>query len=569
MGPRLFVVCLLLGGFAWPLGPQDPIAPAVPRVENPSPEPTTGEQSAESKKITEAAASREQQTNRSANQTDKDDAADKGKVRLVKPKPKPLDEWGTKALEVIAEQVSAAGRMHQHDRASIVFLAGRALTTYSGDPATSMMQQAWSAVRQYKSSERPGLKMLQSEIILGLSQADPDYLRKNLPNEAELRDAALAATTKELARRKRFEDAIEDAGKISAEPELSSAYRTLIALMPKDDQFKVDQVFSAALTQLKRMHDRKRTSSSQADFSYLIYTAMEHVSHPLLLDACDEMIKRGASSEKRFAILTDTKSFDVSLSQLRLFYLLPVLEKIDPSRAESVRRHEKEINELLERYPRGIAELDPKYAEHPFYSRVRELAPGSRIVRSESTENAARNPLAMSVGEMRNVQDPNLAIQLLNSYATRSDDHPAMILDLLRSIADEIRYNEKVNARDYINAARTAVALPDGKDVAKDLLKKATRSIQGGLYADDNNAADLNLALKAYWPSMMAWQDVLLVANKVSPEFAWELARDINDAEIAAMCKVQLSALWLNTVPYRGFSPLRAKRGQTLAVAAP
>jgi hypothetical protein len=88
-------------------------------------------------------------------------------------------------------------------------------------------------------------------------------------------------------------------------------------------------------------------------------------------------------------------------------------------------------------------------------------------------------------------------------------------------------------------AARLSLELGD-VDRAKSALEAAASKANDAVKKDENSD-DPNRALKAYWPSAVAWQGLLHIATRISSAYAQKLAHDIWDAQIRILASLAVA----------------------------
>ena len=83
-----------------------------------------------------------------------------------------------------------------------------------------------------------------------------------------------------------------------------------------------------------------------------------------ILDHAKEEIEAGLAMPVNFDSSHGSASFG-SIYELRLFELLPVIQSLDPSKAEQLLRDNPKTKAVLERYPQGMRSLDNTITSTP------------------------------------------------------------------------------------------------------------------------------------------------------------------------------------------------------------
>jgi hypothetical protein len=262
--------------------------------------------------------------------------------------------------------------------------------------------------------------------------------------------------------------------------------------------------------------------------------------------------------------------------------LLPVLEELDRPRAENLLQEDQEARTALNHNPKGLQSIDSNsYSDQSLAegqsSSIRGIRATAGVDRGAVVEGDALQQLERQLDtEVENVvleagRDPRLAFQDAMNLPLRNafgSDVFSPRTRALESVAEKAAKTDPVLARTAMNEMRKLLGtmdstwqsqvlplVPDfymrigdideaGKAV-RDLLKVAEK-----LYARDSDSSDLNLAFKGVWPSATLWRRCLLIAAKISPDFAEEIVAEIPDPDIAGYEKAALGTLLLNTEPF-------------------
>ncbi len=248
---------------------------------------------------------------------------------------------------------------------------------------------------------------------------------------------------------------------------------------------------------------------------------------------------------------------------------MPILQELDPSKAEQLLAEHDKARLTLDQYPKGMESLDPNYYgdKPPDY----KIMPGVMDVRPAIDDDPAKNSEYQSKfqidaqidAQLRKLTeeintDPEGAYQdALNLPLRRAFDTftPPRAVGLRRVAFGLIKKNPTL-AKNAMNEARRVAQdadparqalflaeVPDfylklgdedgARAAVKDQVKVAEK-----LYVIDSDTADPNLVFKGAWPSVNGWRNAIQEATKVSPAFAEELIAQISDPEIAGLQQV-------------------------------
>jgi tetratricopeptide (TPR) repeat protein len=226
----------------------------------------------------------------------------------------------------------------------------------------------------------------------------------------------------------------------------------------------------------------------------------------------------------------------------------------------------------LAKYPQGQQSVDPWLRDTPMKDGEKQ----------ETTYAYVRNPSTV----------PGLANKMeyhrtMDAFSSAAEEDPASAIANASRIPDAAtrsrvlvgiaRTCQSKNAGAARSALREALKSPpenqdtptwkDAAEIAIRLgdLNSARAAVDAGLkaarrvYDEDSDSDTPNLALKAYWPSVQAYRDIVAVQAKISPDEAMDTVKDLPDPEVAALEKAMLAAAWLNA-RLSNTSPMVAKR---------
>lgn len=338
---------------------------------------------------------------------------------------------------------------------------------------------------------------------------------------------------------------------------------TLILDFPKDQSVECQRVFNQAFANFNQFGTSGIIGTE--DFGSLILQTANRLPPQLVLEAIDKVLDEAKSNEgmKNLHMTMGSKSNNVSLNslyELRLFQLLPVLQQLDSSRAESLLRDDVQMQNILKINPDGMGAFEPGYnggkGEAPRglsislngdsgVSQLQAQMEGMAQMahRQDEIENeASQNPqqaiaeaLALPVTGLSPYSSPRavtlkaIAVNLIKKNPTAAKS----ALDELMKLADQLTDNQ---VQSLTSIPQLYMDLGDQDDAAsavKMLSKKAEAA-----YAKDNDADDPNQVFKGAWPSTIMWQLCVKTATKISPQLVQDIITGIPDADIVAFEKL-------------------------------
>ena len=139
-----------------------------------------------------------------------------------------------------------------------------------------------------------------------------------------------------------------------------------------EDRDSERQIFSEALAGY--LASTEEEVSRSRTLGTLVVRFWEKLPPAVILEAADRILdhtkaEAGAGhSPFNFAPSHGLASFD-SVYELRLFQLLPVIQDLDPSRAQQLLRENPKTKSVLEQYLQGMRSLDSRFTSAPRHQR--------------------------------------------------------------------------------------------------------------------------------------------------------------------------------------------------------
>lgn len=472
------------------------------------------------------------------------------------------------AMQFLDASAAEAGNFDPPMRAAVLFMVGytygRAEENTKGADA---LQAAYAIVRNMKQDERQQLGSLAPDIVIETAKMAPEQVEQALPGEDEYRDLALRFVIDHHLQRKQFDRAMELLAQMG--PDSYAARDIMMALPPerRDDQARVFSLTLSAFRRSGATYDFGMVD----DFPDLTVRFWQELPSELVLEAVDEVLTQTKKANRQRAIratTTDDHLEFASTYQYRLFQFLPILDRLDPAKAESLRKENADLARVLGKYPLGQQSLDPTLRGTPLKAGEKRTVEYSVGVPAPIAATQAQGGRAINVIVDLSKSDPQQALTQANTIP-----EPGLRLWALVHLAEAAKNSNPEFAR---LAAKKAIEL-SGTSKSADWLAmnavtevllalkdraSAQAAVEAGaravlrVYEDDANPDNPNTFLKLYWPSAHAWRDVITQAEEVSPDVAAAIVRDIPDTQIKALAQVMLAGLWLNVPPWHGTSPM-------------
>lgn len=511
-----------------------------------------------------------------------------GKSRA--PRLTPEQERGLRLLK--AALARAAG-LQPEVRSFVLWQAANGYAKVDAAKAHALLRQAFDATESMESASGDGSRCrnfgepchtqswLQTSILLQILQVSPDEVRDLLPKaQAETRDEVTRAMIAYYAEHKNFDGAKELLDQFAGERDYPYwAAAELMLTLPEARSADRLAIFSQALTNYCLLPDDGMPHLE--DFATLVVRFWRDLPPAMVSDAIDAILSRSKDSGEmgnQVKVTISAQKGDVDFAnvyQLRLFELLPIIEELDKSKAESLLRENADTASIFGRYPMGLQSLG-KYRSRG-NARNDILADGIFSVAYSRNQDPAQ--AAMAERQMREQAELNKRSDEIDAEARENPRQAiadAMLLPLIGPPSDPtprlgcLSYIATRAAKSAPSIARNALEeqgrgldgvppesqggvvlemlrnylLLNDEDGARGAVKRALKVAQK-LYERDTDADDPSVAFKGFWPSTNLWRELLREADHISPKVAEEILGEIPDPDIRAMERVLYADSWL------------------------
>ena len=413
---------------------------------------------------------------------------------------------------------------------------------------------------------------LQLRILDAIYSRDPHAVENLLPSAGpQARINIQSRILQRLVDNKNYDEALQLVTRLSYSPDFPyRAAAELMVKLPANRDLDRRMVFLTALQSYRLQGPA--TAPSIEDMATLVLRFWRHLDPKLTLEAIDEILNHAQQDLKNeFApsLTIGTGLGEAQFSsayQYRLFELVPVLQQLDPGRAESILNDNPKLAVVLKNYPQGLASLEPTFRDSP-------LKPGEvpRFTITHRLHGAASQQTnadmvhdrlireSMEISSQAN-SDPRAAIQKAAQLPdTGVEDGRSPRADALTRIAiGEVRQHPEIAAESLQQMLHAAAEYPplaqsfyfltaaniefmmNDKAEATRLVEKAL-SVASQLYQRDTKNDNANRAFKFDWPSAAVWRASIVLENKIDPGLATTLLKQIGDREIRASVEITLA----------------------------
>jgi hypothetical protein len=348
-----------------------------------------------------------------------------------------------------------------------------------------------------------------------------------------------------LAGEKRYEEAVtlfEEFADSNQFPFWSAAL--IVKKLPQTAGLERRRIFNAAL-------ESARGSSGPIelgiyDLGSLVVDCWEYLPESQVNDAIDLLFKSAKAdlSPKPLRLTRGAKTvtFD-SPYQYRLFQLLPVLKKMDASKAERLIAEEPGMRTAIADYPEGAKSFldDRKPGEYMSIEMRRGKDPIQTVQRQIfqlMSEHKWQDALESARTLTTYKEGKRVAAMVLLNVASRSVPEAKDVAREAVSLAEK-ELSER-SGRAYTEEALRACeiwTLLKAPDRCDPLLEKAASQLADSA-AEDRSGPAPNRAFKGYWPSLFELEGVVFFTCKKNPKQGDEMVRGIKDREMQSIVRL-------------------------------
>lgn len=332
-------------------------------------------------------------------------------------------------------------------------------------------------------------------------------------------------------------------------------------------------VFSAAVAAYRNREMQVAPENGMTELILGTYSVLPPV---MVLDAIDLVLSKVADfqanhtdADSQISITMRGKNGQANFSNmydLELFEFLPVLQKLDPAKAESLKRDHTNIAALSRKYPDGKGSVSPGGADmNMMFSSgpsTGAMPAAAAIAQQTQTadailESANRDVSAAIAGAQTlpnttrfayGVSTPQCGVlEKIAGMEVGRKNYPAA-LAATKALANSAQDLPAMARAHYLLRAAAFSAQANDPQGAKQYLGKAMKAADD-LYQTDAFGDTPNEAPKSLWPSTAAWRGTVIVAQRIDPGYAAQQAASLPDPEIEAVAEVSRATVMLNQEP--------------------
>jgi hypothetical protein len=425
--------------------------------------------------------------------------------------------------------------------------------------------------------------------LLPLSQDDVEELLSQA--ETKVRKQTSEQMIRAYVSKKQYDKAIDLVNQVTAWDEFPyGSAGELMNALPTDMMAEKQGLLIQAVNSYKN-HTHKRMRMGNGTLTSMIVRNYGVMNPKIVLSAIDDILSQAKNNDENshdnnisIGGSGGTVSF-TSDFEFELFSLMPVLQRLDESRANSLLQENQSLQAKLQQFPQGVDSVSPPAPPQPADELTKEPGgkeaagkegPGQEAAGKEGTE-AKKKPQrvqtsvfsgdAATAAKMQTVQDAgNRTQQIVDeagkdpaqalAHATTlpvtldgfmvmsprgnaltaiakiaAKTNPAVAkqaLADLRKIVPDMPLN--LQAQSLQSAITTYIAMDDN-DGAESAISEGIK-VADKLLETDLNPDDPNKALKAWWPSANAYRSFVESQTKIARQETPALLKEIRDQDI-------------------------------------
>ncbi len=438
-------------------------------------------------------------------------------------------------------------------------LAQIALAFAASDPAKArtLLRDAFSASLAID-NDAFAKENIQQEIfrtLLPVSQEDVE--ERLMQAESRPRRQAVDALISRYIEKKQFSKATDLIQQTASLDELPyEAASRLLQVLPVEMNGEKQTLFASAVVSY-RAHDHKGLSGDTS-FTKLVLRFGDGVPPKLALEAIDENLSEARAKDGNYSVIVGGSGGSAAFSseyEYQLFYLLPLLSKLDESRANHLLEENASLKSTMQQYPNGVDSVSPPPAfesgPNPPQRGISVNVNGNgakasndEVVRQElqrradlilklaDTDPTQAIAQATALPLTINTWMPPPRVTTLEAVARLSlKKQPAAAH---QAVAEMRKAAANLPPRDqmkYVSSAADMYLQMDDKDSVDSVVSEGL-GVAAKLLDSDTNPDNPNKALKAWWPSSDAYRRLVDIESKMSHPATAKMLQEIKDPDI-------------------------------------
>lgn len=339
-------------------------------------------------------------------------------------------------------------------------------------------------------------------------------------------------------------------------------------------------IFSEAVNAYRWQSEQTSFGMDYSGLAGMLVRFWRDVPPAMAEDAIDEILAQAKNKDEgpfKPHLILSGPAGSIALNsqyQYRLFELLPILEELDKSKADSLLRDNPDLRPMLTQFPEGLQAVQPDYRLHP----LKSGEPGGMGIDVSVGNNPATvSPLAVQAQQELQRKQKQIAVdtdasprqaiaeamslpevmpapggfggegtypraQALLEIAQKMDKrNPGVVKDALGELRKALGQATPMTQGRFLDEAVSEYTEIGDLESAESSLKEALK-VPEKLYAEDTDSDNPNRAFKGAWPSTHQWRRCVQLGTKLSAPMVEAIISGIRDADIATFQKVYFAS---------------------------
>lgn len=513
--------------------------------------------------------------------------------------PKISDEDRAKAIQLLDQSDAQSRSFEAPLRSYMLYQIAQSYLPLDKTKSRALYKDAFTATLEIRDDDADSKQLLQDSILTGmLTVSQPDVEERLAQAEPEARERATAAIIQRYTTAKQYDRAVDLIESMTSWTEFPyGVAMQVMAALPEQMNGDFRTLFTQAVSSYQS-HEHKGINVG-GSLPAIILKFGTRLPPRTVLDAIDDILKQAKKQDAASITMSGeggTASF-TSAYEYQLFQLLPILRKYDEGTAKKLLEEDNAVKSMSQQYPNGVQSLDPGSADNDKPDDDKNKPRNSGLSVNVSSGDSARHGPSpeqqMSMEADRrarqiatdSTKDPMQAIaeaaglpSIIGGQSPRSE--------ALRIIAQSnIKTNPKAAKQAFDEMRKSIVDLRPQRQVqylvaaAKGYLQmeeteSAEKTLGDGfkisdkLLVEDKDADDPNKALKAYWPSVETYRQLLEVETKISQKDALAMLNDIQDEEMQTIERVMFANALLGKPMKQSIMRVKKKNQNSMSISS-
>ena len=459
----------------------------------------------------------------------------------------------------------------------------RVYQTNNKKKAVDLLQQAYESLRTLQ-LDSPNKRLnetvtqrLQEQVLNQFISLAPEHVDGLVDQmDPTMRTAALQLLLPYYEKQKNLDRPVAILMQLAVEAEMP--YGIVDDVMDKLGSANPDQIRELFLASLTSYQNHEHTDSSgSTDFASLIAKAYGKVPNESVATAIDEVLSQAKKADEKNSDVSISLGFEKGAVQfkssydMQLFAVLPTLEQVDPEKAKRLLKESEDVSTFASKYPDGMNSLSkngrPDLTGIRIGNRGGGDAPPAQVIEEQKMnalmKDASDHPndaLANAAGFR-----PPMAVMAYMEIARANAKKNSTVTGI--ALAKALELLPKIPLREQMPVITDVANLYEqlgDKENAEKTIELGTKTASE-VFKQESDAADPNLAPKAYWVTTNAWRNLVDDGYKLDPGNAVTLLKEAPDDEVRAFAQISLAQRLLGgTSPALDFSMTANKKGMIM-----